>query len=461
MHEFEATASRLRESGEFFARDHPISVARAPGRIDVMGGNVDYTGGLVFQMTTREATWAAAQRRDDDRIIFLNPRMLECGWRDRAEFRIQDLDDEERVRKLVNRSTDARWTAYVLGPLHYLRKHFPAAMRSGVSVYLESNVPLNKGVSSSAAVEVATMASAASSYAIRLGGVELARACQWAENVIAESACGVMDQAAVVLGKEDCCLPLLCQPCTPFEPVSIPAGLAVSAIDSGVRHAVTGLEYEAARAACFMGYRLICDWEGLPLRLDESEGIARWIDPKWNGYLSNMQPSEFRACYERRLPESMSGREFLQGGRTHADPFTPVRPEVVYPVRTCTRYAVEENHRIRLFVELIQASSDPSKSACGLLGELMYQSHSSYTECGLGSDATDSIVSLVREEGVGLYGAKITGGGSGGTVAVLRDAMAEQSFRRVVERYAARVGHEPHVFEGTSPGAQRFGVRVI
>ncbi len=464
MHKFEAKVSALRSSGEFFLQGLPIHTARAPGRIDLMGGNVDYTGGLVFQMTTRESTKAAAQLRPDDRIIFLNPQMGEYGWRERAEFRLEDLQDDAQVRDLVNQSPELRWTAYVLGTLRFLRKNFPKRMNSGLSVYLESSVPLNKGVSSSAAVEVAAMKSAASAYGIELAGVELARACQWAENVIAGSACGIMDQAAIVLGEEGSCLPLLCQPCQPFAPVSIPEELAIWAIDSGVRHAVTGMEYEAARAACFMGYKLVCAWERLPLQLKEAEGIPRWVDPEWNGYPSNIAPSAFRSRYEHRLPETCTGAEFLREHHTHADPFTRVRPEGIYSVRACMRYAVEENHRIQLFVELIrEAGNRLSRAAAMLLGELMYQSHYSYTECGLGVEATDLIVNLVREEGAerGLYGAKITGGGSGGTVAILGDRGAETSFRRVVQRYAEIQRQTPYVFEGSSMGADRFGVRVI
>jgi len=91
----------------------------------------------------------------------------------------------------------------------------------------------------------------------------------------------------------------------------------------------------------------------------------------------------------------------------------------------CTRYAVEENHRIALFVELAAGSV-----AGAAMGELMYQSHYAYTECGLGSEATDLLVELVRERGPerGLYGAKITGGGAGGTVAVLARRGAAEAF---------------------------------
>jgi galactokinase len=461
MCQFEKKVREMRKSGEFFDRNRPVYVGRAPGRMDLMGGNVDYTGGLVFEMTIREATWAALQLRDDDHIVLLNPQMQDHGWKARTEFELKDLGDEATVRSLVNQSQDIRWTAYVLGVFHFLRRRFPSQTTTGISVYLESNVPLNKGVSSSAAVEVATMKTACQAYGIDLEGIDLARACQWVENVIAESACGIMDQAAIVLGQEGTCLPLLCQPCVPFPPVKMPANLAVWGIDSGVRHAVTGIEYEAARAACFMGYKLICDWEGLELRREECDGISHWVDRRWNGYPSDIPPSIFRSCYEQRLPEVWTGAEYLRNGATHIDPYTQVRPDVPYRIRASMRYAVEENHRIHTFVELVRSAPEiATDSPCSLLGELMYQSHYSYTECGLGSEATDSLVNLVRQEGIqnGLFGAKITGGGAGGTVAVLGLTSASEAFSRVVQRFS---GSSPYIFKGNSDGADHFGVLQV
>src|SRR5260370_35323843 len=116
---------------------------------------------------------------------------------------------------------------------------------------------MNKGCRSSGAVEVAVMKRAARAYGIDLHGIELAEACQWVENVIAESACGIMDQAAAVLGDEGYVLPLLCQPCQCRPRVRLPADLCCWAVDSGGGHAVTGIEYEAARAGACVGYTLI------------------------------------------------------------------------------------------------------------------------------------------------------------------------------------------------------------
>jgi galactokinase len=461
---FEDRVAELWGAGNFFSSARPVYISRAPGRLDLMGGNVDYTGGLVFQATIREATWAAAQRREDGRIVFWNPQMEREGWLDLVEFELDSLVDEAAVRQRVNVSPRVRWTAYVLGVFYLLRSRYAPSMKDGANVYIESEVPLNKGVSSSAAVEVAVMKAVAAAYGIALEGVELAEVCQWVENVIAESACGIMDQAASVLGDEGHILPLLCQSCSPWSLVKLPAGVRCWGIDSGVRHAVTGAQYEASRAAAFIGYRMICDWEHLPLALDSNGRIPRFVEPRWNGYISNIAPSVFRSVYEDELPILASGAEIQALGKIHPDPFTRILPEMNYRIRACTRYAVEENQRVEMFVELTRGATLGKGNSLRLMGDLMFQSHWSYSECGLGCEATDRLVNFVRDEcGDGkLYGAKITGGGGGGTVAVLGAAEgAEEAFGRVVRRYADFHGCEPYVFEGSSIGADRFGIRVL
>jgi L-arabinokinase len=89
----------------------------------------------------------------------------------------------------------------------------------------------------------------------------------------------------------------------------------------------------------------------------------------------------------------------------------------------------------------------------------MYESHRSYTACGLNSEGTDLLVDLVREAGPasGLFGAKITGGGSGGTVAVLGTRAAGSSIAMVCEQYARATNHHPQVFAGSPPGSAAFG----
>jgi L-arabinokinase len=461
---FETRVTQIRDEGNFFCAGREIYICRAPGRLDLMGGNVDYTGGWVFQSTIREATWAAAQKRTDQKIIFWNPQMQQEGWADRVEFDLSQLADADTVKSLANANPSVRWTAYVLGAFLLLRDRFPGKVMDGASVYIESDVPLNKGVSSSAAVEVSVLKAAAACYGITLQGIELAEACQWMENVIAASACGIMDQAASVLGDEAHMLPLLCQSCTPRPLVKLPEGIKCWAIDSGVRHAVTGIEYEAARAAAFVGYRMICEWESLPINKDESSRIPRYSDSRWQGYLSNVVPSVFRSKYEYRLPEVITGEEILSLAGFHPDPFTSIRPGVKYRVRACTRYAIEENHRVEMFIELARGASEKtSLEAFRHMGELMFQSHWSYSECGLGCEATDQLIDLVRQHRGDdmLFGAKITGGGAGGTVAILGSRAGTAAFQKVVDQYTNLRSCEPYVFEGSSIGADRFGVRVL
>jgi len=464
MSGFEQTVAALRGPGQFFARERAIHVSRAPGRLDLMGGNVDYTGGFVFESTIAEATRAAAQLRTDQKVAFWNPQMKDEGWTERVTYELAQFANEDAVRQMAKADPHAGWTAYVLGAIYLLRQRYPDQVRSGVHIYIESNVPLNKGVSSSAAVEVAVMKSVASAYGVDLSGIALAEACQWVENVLAGSACGIMDQAASVLGDEGCVLPMLCQPCITQEPIRLPGGLSCWAIDSGVRHAVTGAEYEAARAAAFVGYRMICEWEKLPIARDAASAIPRFTDSRWHGYLSNLTPSEFRSHYERRLPELSTGEEVLAQGGEHPDPFTAIRPEINYRVRDCVRYAVEENHRIQLFIDLARcAAAVPSAALFRQMGELMYQSHWSYTETGLGCEATDLLVDLVRKHAGEdqLFGAKVTGGGAGGTVAVLGSSNGADAFETVVSEYALHRGVKPYVFSGSSPGADRFGIHVV
>ena len=467
---FERGTQKLAGEG-YFLRDIDILINRTPGRLDLMGGNDDYTGGLVFETTIREATFVAVQPRPDRTVRFFNPAVRSLGWSDLISFSLDDLmtggsvKPLEEVRAWIQGDPARSWCAYVLGNLYYLLKRFPEKVDHGFSLYLESDVPLGKGVSSSAALEVAPMKALAKMYGIEVAGVELASWTQWVEIALTQSACGIMDQLAVVMGDEDCFVPMLCQPCDPRPLVRLPENLRLWGIDSGVRHSVAGIEYESARAATFMGYRFLCDFEKIEPVLDESGALPRWVEPRWNGYLANLSPSLFRRDHESRLPETLAGQAFSAIYPIHLDPFTPVRPEVTYPVRAATRYAVEENWRVHQFVSLLSKPAALIDGSTGsLLGELMYLSHLGYSECGLGSEATDKLVDLVRrEKAAGLLGAKITGGGAGGTVAVLgwNTPDAEQAFRRVLERYASWSGTEPYVFSGSSPGSDSFGVLRI
>lgn len=445
---------------DFFAIEKPIWVARAPGRLDVMGGNVDYTGGMVLQGLLREAVWVAVQPRTDDLIRILNPGALQFGWEPCLELLMDDLRDPENLRLLYGRKQSFRWGCYVVGALSFLRRRYGCDNAGGIDLFIASDLPPNKGVSSSAALEVATLKAASAAWGVCLDGVALAMAGQWVENVVAGAACGIMDQATIVLGVEDHLLPILCQPCQPSPPVRLPAGLEFWGIDSMVSRSTTGVAYETARAAAFIGYKLICQYEGVDVTPTEESGIPRWTDSRWRGYLSNLAPSEFRSRHKHWLPESLSGREFLERGGEHVDPFTKVDPDIEYPVRAAVQYAVEENLRVQMIYKMFNASRwSGSDSSLRLIGEILCQSHIAYRECGLGSEACDELVSRALK--AGFFGAKMTGGGAGGVVAILGRSSDRRAVHSVAQEYAAKRGAMPYIFEGSSDGCDTFGVRTL
>jgi L-arabinokinase len=374
-----------------------------------------------------------------------------------ADFLDSGQPVEYSAAAALFKSAPQSWASYVAGAFLVLMREKGIVFDKGARLLIRSEVPEGKGVSSSASLEVATMAAVAAAYGIELPPRETALLCQRVENLIACAPCGVMDQMTSACGEAGRLLALLCQPGELKGTLALPEELAVWGVDSGIRHSVGGADYGTVRTAAFMGYRMIAEMAGLTSRKTETEGHVQVEDPKWGGYLANITPEEFEAVYAARLPARMSGAEFLERYDGITDSVTYVNPERSYPVRQATQHPVRENDRVKKFAEIL-------KSWRGLeqaeeLGELMYQSHKSYSACGLGSTGTDELVGLVREAGAsrGLYGAKITGGGSGGTVAVLGRRGAAVSLEAVAKEYARRTRYEPLVIKGSSPGAGVFG----
>lgn len=451
------------EARGLFDADAELVVTRAPGRLDVMGGIADYSGSLVLQWPLREATLVALQR-DQRRTL----RVVSLGSREnhRAvgfEMPLADLESDGRpldyyVAQAYFRRDPARhWAAYVAGAFLVLMRERNETFPEGARILISSDVPEGKGVSSSAALEVAVMEAVVAAFDISLQPREVALLCQRVENLVVGAPCGVMDQMTAVCGESHRMLALLCQPAELQGTVPLPQNISVWGIDSGVRHSVSGADYGSVRAGAFMGYRMIAEIAGLTVEPSEPGEPVDVIDPIWGGYLANITPSEFEQHYAMRLPRQVAGDEFLARYAGTTDPVTKVQPQRCYAVRAPTAHPIYEHFRVCTYAELLRGSS--SERQLDLLGELMYQSHASYSACGLGSAGTDRLVELVRAagSGQGLYGAKITGGGSGGTVAVIGRRGADAAVEAIAEQYARETGYIPIIFRGSSPGAAAFG----
>jgi len=397
----------------------------------------------VLERPIAEATWAAAQRltRPVLEIVSLGRPACTIPLNTLAPGGVPaSYADARRMFE----DSPYGWAAYIAGPVLVLARERRLALASGLRVVVASDVPEGKGVSSSAAVETASMSAVAAASEVPLDPRDLAILCQTAENLVAGAPCGVMDQVTCVFGEPQALLALLCQPAQLQAPVPVPDDIAFWGLDSGERHAVGGSDYGAVRTGAFMGLRILTEHVNVP-----------------GSYLANIAPEQFERELARHLPEAMSGADFLARYRGSADSVTAVAPGRTYRVRTPAAHPVYERRRVETFRDLLLAGTGETR--CRQLGELMYESHASYGRCGLGSDGTDRLVALVRAEGpaAGLYGARITGGGSGGTVAVFGRRDAAPAIARVAEAYERQTGYRPQVFAGSSPGVAAFGSRSI
>ena len=409
-------------SSAFFAPGTPVAIARAPGRLDVLGGISDYSGGLVLELPLRVAALAAVQPTQDGRVVAVSG-----GRRIVADAdALAHASLEELAATFTGRDA---WGAYVLGPIALLIRELEVPL-AGLRVLISSSVPEAKGLGSSAAVEVAVLHAAATCLHAARDARELALLAQRAEQIFAGAPCGAMDQMAVMYGEEGELLALLCRPAEIVASVPLPRTLAAWAIDSGLPHAVSGDAYRRVRCAAFMGYSLLDCAAGHLAELDRDDANVRL------------------------LPWRMLGADFLRLREGIADPVSAVEPAVEYSVRAASLFPLEEHARAREFLGLLE---EPDDDAFRRMGELMYESHAGYSRCGLGVPRTDEIVDAVREASTreGLFGARISGGGSGGAVVVLGRPEAEPCVRAIAESLGAGL------VGGSSPGAARFGVHAV
>ncbi|MBL8751254.1 MAG: GHMP kinase [Planctomycetes bacterium] len=430
----------------FFRPDRTIHVARAPGRLDVLGGFADYSGSLVLQLPTAEAACAAVQVRDDDLVRLWSPS--EDGSRTQLlSVRLADLGlpdapiDADEARAFFHADPRDRWAGYLLGCCLVLARARRIRFTNGAEILLHSDVPEGMGVGSSAAIEVATMRALAEAYGIPLSPRELALLCQQVENEVLGTPCGVMDQMTAVTAEADELLALRCQPCEVEGSIPVPAEVEFVGLTSGVRHTDDRRQYHDVRIGAFFGARMLAD------------------RPGWRGWLANCDIAEFRAQQSSLLPVTIGGADFLQRYGGHADPHTRIDPARDYAVRAPSAHPVEENARAERFRELLQQG--PSAERHRELGDILFAAHDAYGACGLGETVTDFLVATARarrDAGAPLYGAKVSGGGRGGTVVLFGErGKVWYEALRIKKALLQETGHSGHIFRWSSPGAMSFG----
>jgi len=360
-------------------------VAAAPGRVNLIGEHTDYNGGFVFPMAIERHVLIAA---------------APPGARDASLARVASAEVGEQAE--IHVSGDIQpgpvvWSSYVQGVV-------AGFVGRGIEVppfdaVVCSDVPLGGGLSSSAALEVATATLLEAITEQTLDPVEKALLCQRAEHRFAGVPCGVMDQFSSALCREGHAMLLDCRSLeVEHVPLSDP-GLAVLITNSNVRHELAGGEYALRRADC--------------------EEAARQLGVEF--------------LRDATLDQVEDARESLGDVRHRR-----------------ARHVVGEIARTLEAVKALRASD------WGAFGDLMYASHAALRDDYEVSCAElDVLVEIAQEigEAGGVLGSRMTGGGFGGcTVSLVRADSVESASRQIGARYLERSGLAADSF-ATRPAA--------
>ncbi|NLU69990.1 galactokinase [Streptomyces sp. HNM0574] len=367
----------------------PDGVWAAPGRVNLIGEHTDYNDGFVMPLALPHTCRVAAARRDDG-VLRLHSGEIGSGV-------VQlDLDTLEPRGPVGDRGG---WAAYPAGVLWSLRAH--GYRVGGADLHIESTVPVGAGLSSSAALEVATAFALDELNALELTPEEIARICRHGENDFVGVPVGIMDQMASACCTAGHALHLdtrdLTQRQVPFDLAA--RGLRLLVVDTRVKHALGTGAYAERRAGCeagaaALGVRALRDvpYEGL------DEALARLDDPE---------------------------------------------------VRRLVRHVVTENRRVEETIRLLDAG-DPRA-----IGPVLTAGHASLRDdFAVSCPELDTVVESANA--AGALGARMTGGGFGGSAIVLvEDAVAERVGTAVASAFAAAGYREPRVFEAVPGGGAR------
>ncbi|MGO8758083.1 MAG: galactokinase [Terracidiphilus sp.] len=357
-----------------------------PGRVNLIGEHTDYAEGFVMPAAINFATLAGISPRADGKIAIYSENQ--------GEEKVFDGVQAERIK---------HWTDYPMGVTAILAGE--GHKIPGFSLSIWSDVPLASGLSSSAALEVATALAVLSLVGASYPGPVLARLCQRAENEFVGANCGIMDQFISLNGKENHALLLDCRSLD-FKLAPIPDHVALVIANTMVKHSVAGGDYPTRRRESEAGCAVIASHRpGVPFLRDATlEDLEKW-------------------------GHEMEPKSYLR-----------------------SKHVISENLRT------VAACEALLKGDLKELGRLMAEAHRSYSQDFEGSCAeADAMVELAQDL-PGLIGARLTGGGFGGcTVNLVEQSEAAKFAEALAARYAAKTGIAPQIHVcRASNGAHRL-----
>jgi galactokinase len=352
------------------------AIFAAPGRVNLIGEHTDYAEGFVMPAAINFATLAGISPRTDGKIAVYSENY-----------------GEERVFEAASLPAKGskHWSDYPMGVVSILAGE--GHKIPGFSLSIWSDVPLGSGLSSSAAIEVATALAVLSLIDASYPPPVLARLCQRAENEFVGANCGIMDQFISANGKENHAMLLDCRDLN-IQLAPIPANVALVIANTMVKHSVAGGDYPTRRAESEAACAVINSHRGhVPFLRDATlEDLDKW------------------------------GNEMAPKSLMRA------------------RHVISENLRT------VAASKALLKGDMKELGRLMAEAHRSYSKDFEGSCAEADIMVELAQQLPGLIGARLTGGGFGGcTINLVEQSQAMAFADELGRRYAAKTGIQPQI----------------
>jgi galactokinase len=384
-----ATTVVLRDFAARFGSD-PDSIVRAPGRVNLIGEHTDYNDGYVLPLAIDPAIWIALRARSDRRV-----RAWSVDFRETVEFDVDELSP--------NAGQTHGWGDYVKGVAWALRR--AGHTLNGWDGAILGEVPIGAGLSSSAALEVATARAFADVSALPWDPAAMAQIAQRAENQWVGLQCGIMDQLASTAGQRDHAILIDCRSLA-LQPIAIPDGLRVVVLDTTTRRDLTSSAYNERRRECEAAAR--------------AYGVTS---------LRDVRPAQLAT-----RPPGISDVAFRRA-----------------------RHVVTENARV------LQMTSALPEGDLRRVAALMTESHQSLRDdFEVSSPALDAIVAAAQR--AGSVGARMTGAGFGGcAVALVKTSRAEVFVTHVLEDYRKSTGTtgRAYVWSAGAGASSRKWIRRI
>jgi len=379
------------EFAAIFGADGKQHVVRAPGRVNLIGEHTDYNEGFVFPMAIEPEVRLVCRGRDEPRV-----RLASSAFPGQiVEFSLAD--------KIQPVKGAERWTNYSRGvAAELLAAGIPL---TGMDAYISNTLPVGGGLSSSAAVEVATALCFLSLGGLDIDMSRLALLCQKAEHEYAGAPVGIMDMTIVIGGRAGHAMLLDCRDLSKqFVPLDA-RELRVVIVNSMVRHELSSGEYSVRRKQC-------------------EEGVAYF----------RKQNQAIRALRD----VTMSMVEDAKGNLG----------DVVW--RRC-RHVVSENARTQ------EAARMLGRKEYEKVGELMVASHQSLRDDYEVSAVELDFLSSEAMKVKGVYGARMTGGGFGGCIVALAQPKAVEGLvEHVGKAYRDRFGKTPSTYVTTATAGAKI-----